>query len=445
VIEERSKKLAVTMSKLYRRGAERNIRKIIAKSHSADMAGVLESLETEERISIFQLVPTVEMKAQILSHMSQSLQGEISLVLNPNEVQEILSQMQTDDAADLLSHLPEELSKAILKGMPLEDVQEVEELMGYPDDSAGAIMNPEVLTLDENQTVSQAIQKIQDSEEDLISFYVYVVNDAGHLVGVLSLKQLILHRPQVILKDIMETGVISVEVITSQMEVAKIVEKYDFLALPVIDTDKKLLGVITVDDVIDVIREEASEEMLSRGMAGFSGEESFWGHFRARLPWFFVCLMGGLICFYALYGGVFRQNSNVPWELICMIPMALFLVTILSNQTATLTVDFLRSGKNITDGWTLFFKQEFMLAFFMGALLSVVSLGLLLTLNVENESYYLFSLSFLVLVIISVLLSIFTPILYQRWSEDVSVATIPISVIVSNVASILILAAFGHF
>jgi magnesium transporter len=445
VIEERTKKLAVTMSKLYRRGAERNIRKIIAKSHSADMAGVLESLETDERISIFQLVPTVEMKAQILSHMSQSLQGEISLVLSPNEVQEILSQMQTDDAADLLSHLPEDLSKAILKGMPLEDVQEVEELMGYPDDSAGAIMTPEVLTLDENQTVAEAIQKIQDSEEDLISFYVYVVNGAGHLVGVLSLKQLILHRPHVVLKDIMETGVISVEVITEQMEVAKIVEKYDFLALPVIDTDKKLMGVITVDDVIDVIREEASEEMLSRGMAGFSGEESFWGHFRARLPWFFICLVGGLICFYALYGGVFRQNANVPWELVCMIPMALFLVTILSNQTATLTVDFLRSGKNINEGWTLFFKQEFMLAFFMGALLSVVSLGLLLTLNVANESYYLFSLSFLMLVIVSVLLSIFTPIVYQRWTEEVSVATIPISVIGSNVISILILAAFGHF
>lgn len=443
MIDERTKKLAVTMSKLYRRGAERNIRKIIAKSHSADMAGVLDSLETDERISIFQLVPTVEMKAQILSHMSQSRQEEISLVLNPTEVQEILSQMQADDAADLLSHLPEELSKAILKEMPLEDVQEVEELMGYPDDSAGAIMTSEVLSLNENQTVSEAIQKIQDSEEDLISFYVYVVNDAGHLVGVLSLKQLILHKPAILLKDIMETGVMSVEVVTGQMEVAKIVEKYDFLALPVVDTEKKLMGVITVDDVIDVIREEASDEMISRGMAGYSGEQSFWEHFRARLPWFFLCLIGGLICFYSLYGGLFKHNQNIPWELVCMIPMALFLVTILSNQTATLAVDHLRSGKSKSEGWKALFKQEFTLAFFMGVMLSVVSLGLLLSMPVAREMYYLFSLSFLILVIASVLLSIFIPMGYQKWSEEVSVSTIPVSVIASNVASILILAAFG--
>lgn len=433
------------MSKLYRRGAERNIRKIIAKSHSADMAGVLESLETDERISIFQLVPTVEMKAQILSHMSQGLQEEISLILNPNEVQEILSQMQTDDAAALLSHLPEDLSKAILKEMPLEDVQEVEELMGYPDDSAGAMMTPEVLSFNESQTVSEAIQKIQDSDEDLISFYVYVVNDQGHLVGVLSLKQLILHKPTMILKDFMETGVIAVEVITPQMDVARIVEKYDFLALPVIDTEKKLVGVITVDDVIDVIREEASDEMISQGMAGGGGDETFWGHFRARLPWFFLCLSAGLICFFSLYGNFFRAHGVAPWEFVCMMPMALFLVTILSNQTATLSVDYLRSGKYKTEGWGILFKQEFTLAFFMGALLSIVSLILLLSLPVDNELYYLFSFSFLVLVLVSVLLSVFIPMGYQKWTKEVSVAAIPVSVIFSNVVSILILAIFGRF
>lgn len=442
MIEERTKKLAATVSKLYRRGAERNIRKIIAKSHSADIASVLEILDADERVSIFQMTPSLDMKAQILSHLNQPLQEEISVVLNPQEVQEILGKMPTDDAADLLNHLPEDLSKQLLKGMSTEDVQEVEELMGYPDDSAGAMMSPEVLSIDENMTVSEAIKFIQDSDESIITFYVYVTNDAHQLVGVLSLKQLILHRPNIILKDIMETDVISVEVITEQIHVAKIVEKYDFLALPVVDNAKNLVGVITVDDVIDVIREEASDELMSRGMAG-GKYENFWDHFRARLPWFFLCLFGGLICFYALYSGLFRKQASTPWEIVSMIPMALFLVTILSNQTATLAVDVLRSGKDKISGLMPLIKQEFTLAFFMGALLSFVSLAILLMLPIESELYYLFSMSFLVLVLSSVLLSIFVPWGYKRWTDEVNVSMIPLSVILSNVLSILILSVFS--
>lgn len=444
MIEERTRKLAATVSKLYRRGAERNIKKIIAKSHSADIAGVLEVLEADERVTVFQMVPSVEMKAQILSHLNESLQEEISVVLNPQEVQEIVGQMQADDAADLLGHLPEDLSRQLLKGMPSEDVQEVEELMGYPDDSAGALMTPDVLSLDENMSVSEAIKVIQESDEDMIYFYVYVINEAHQLVGVLSLKQLILHKPTVILKDIMEPDVMSVDVTTSQIEVSKIVEKYDFLALPVVDNAKNLMGVITVDDVIDVIREEASDELLSRGMAGNTAQDTFWDHFMARLPWFFICLAGGLVCFYSLYRGLLRNHYDIPWELVCMIPMALFLVTILANQTATLSVDFFRSGKENIAGLFPIIKQEFMLAFFMGAALSAISLCIFILLSVKNEVYYIFSISFLVIVICAVLLSISIPWGYKKWAGEVDISVIPLSVILSNVLSILILSAFSY-
>jgi len=445
VIEERTRKLAATVSKLYRRGAERNIKKIIAKSHSADIAGVLEALDADERLSLFQMVPSLEMKAQILSHLNETLQEEISVVLNPQEVQEILAQMPVDDAADLLGHLPEDLSKQILKGMSTEDVQEVEELMGYPDDSAGALMTSEVLSVDETVTVSEAIRVIQESDESMVLFYIYITNDAHQLVGVLSLKQLILHKPNQILKDIMETDVMSVDVTTAQVEVAKMVEKYDFLALPVVDTAKNLVGVITVDDVIDVIREEASDELMSRGMAGASGYENFWDHFRARLPWFFLCLFGGVVCFFTLYKGVANKYQDIPWELMCMIPMALFLVTILSNQTASLAVETFRIGTEKFEGLWPVIKQEFTLAFFMGALLSFVSLGIFLMLPIKNEIYYLFSMSFLLLVVCSVLLSIFIPWGFKQWRGEISVSAIPISVILSNVLSIMILSAFSYF
>lgn len=444
MIEERTRKLAVTVSKLYRRGAERNIKKIIAKSHGADIAAVLEILDADERLSIFQMVPSLELKADILSRLGETLQEEISVVLNPQEVQEILGQMPTDDAADLLGHLPEDLSKQLMKGMSTEDVQEVEELMGYPDDSAGALMTPQVLSVDQTLTVAEAIQFIQQTDEDLITFYIYVTNEAHQLVGVLSLKQLLLHKPHIVLKDIMETDVISVEVTTDQIEVAKIVEKYDFLAVPVVDHSKNLVGVITVDDVIDVIREEASDELLSRGMAGGGGEEGFWDHFVARVPWFFLCLFGGLICFYSLYMGLYNRHHDIPWQLICMIPMAQFLVTILSNQTASLALEFFRSGEDKIKGLSGILKQEFMLSFFMGTLLSFISLSIFILLRVENEIYYLFSLSFLVLVTSSVLLSIFIPWGFKRASLEMNASIIPLAVILSNVLSVLILSLFAY-
>jgi magnesium transporter len=317
--------------------------------------------------------------------------------------------------------------------------------MGYPDDSAGALMTPQVLSLEQNLLVSDAIKFIQDSDEDLITFYIYVTNEVHQLVGVLSLKQLILHKPSVVIKDIMETDVISVEVTTDELEVAKIVEKYDFLALPVVDNSKNLMGVITVDDVIDVIREEASDELLSRGMAGDGGEDGFWDHFVARVPWFFLCLFGGLLCFYSLYKGLFTRHDQIPWQLICMIPMAQFLVTILSNQTASLAVDFFRSGRYNVEGLSGILKQEFMLSFFMGALLSFISLSIFILLRVENEIYSLFSFSFLVLVMSSVLLSIFIPLGFKKWATELNASVIPLSVILSNVLSILILSLFAYF
>lgn len=444
MIEERTRKLAANVSKLYRRSADRNIKNIIAKSHSADLAGMLEVLDADERVSIFQMVSSAKIKAEILSHLSPALQEEISVVLNPSEVQEILSQMSTDDAADLLGHLPEELSKQILKGMSSEDVQEVEELMGYPEDTAGAIMTSEVLSMGQDLTVGETIRILQDSPDELITFYIYVINETNQLIGVSSLKQLLLNRPHVPLKEIMESDVISVEVSTDKEDVAKIVEKYDFLALPVVDSSKKLVGVITVDDVIDVIREEASEELLSRGMAGSVANENFLEHLYARAPWFIVCLIGGVMCFYVLYGGLSRHKEAMPWEIISLMPMAMFLVTILSNQTATLALDFFRGGSLKSQNLIDILKQELSLAFVLGLMLSLFSAAMLYALPVPQPVLYLFPLLFLLLVLMAVVVSIGVPLVSRMISGEAHVASVPVAVIISNVVAIFILSILAY-
>ena len=285
-MDRRTKMLSTTMVKLLNRGAEENIRRILEKTHDADVASVLEVMDTEARISIFQLIPDKQRQSNILSHMGKSFQAEIAHVFEIHNLQELIGCMDSDDAADLLGHLPDELSKRVLSGLHKDELQEVEELMSYPEDSAGGLMSSEFLTIHETLNVEDSIKKIQAIDEDLISFYIYVVNDASQLVGVLSLKQLLLSRPQEILKDVMSTDVITVDIATDQNEVAKIVEKYDFLSLPVINKKRELVGVITVDDVIDVIREEAAEDIQAMGMGGADLDESYWTHINPGFPGF---------------------------------------------------------------------------------------------------------------------------------------------------------------
>lgn len=347
MMDSRTKMLIATITKLFRRGAEGNIRRILDRTHTADIASVLENLETEERISIFQMVRDVSQKAEIVSYLSESLQEELLSILDSTEVQVLVSQMDRDDAADLLRNLPEEVSKSILNSMVQEDSQEVEELMSYPEDSAGAMMSSEVFSLKEAMTVAEAVQALQKDEGDIVTFYVYVANESDQLVGVLSLKQLLLFRPSTKLKDIMSTNTISVAVSTSQADVARIVEKYDFLSLPVVDETNKLVGVITVDDVIDVIREEAEEDLMAMGRAGGSTRDDVLSHFKARFLWSFLSFLGGVVCYYLIYYTTLKQHPdfhlNPWWNLFAIIPLMLTMGSTTGHQATTLSVGSIRS------------------------------------------------------------------------------------------------------
>jgi magnesium transporter len=375
-VDQKTKLLANSITKLLKRGAERNIRRMINKTHDADVASVLEIFDTEARISVFQLISDPERQAHILSHLNKKFQVEIAHIFEIEKLQQLLGIMDSDDAADLLGHLPDELSQLALRGLNKDELQEVEELMSYPEDSAGGLMSSEFLTIEESLTVSESIQKIQSMDEDLISFYIYVVNESSRLVGVLSLKQLLLSRPQDALKDIMSTDVISVNIATDQNEVARVVEKYDFLSLPVIDENNDLVGVITVDDVIDVIREEAAEDIQAMGMGGAGLDESYWTHIRARVPWLSLALSGGVLCFFILWTTLKPfQIDPTLMSAICLLPLTFFLVSTLSSQTVTMLVSFLRTHAASTPKSWSDLKKEFFVGLSLSLLMCVLFLG----------------------------------------------------------------------
>lgn len=447
MIEERTRMLIATVHKLMTRGARPNIVRILKKTHAADLALLLQYLVPEERIEIFQMVEPIEQRAEVLSHMESEFQEEFVQILSKEELLRLVALMDTDDAADLLGALPEEESKEILSQMVKEDSQEVADLMGYPEDSAGGLMSSEYISFNQSLSVQQAIETIQkQGDAGHVTFYLYVVNDNRQLVGVVSLKQLLLSKRQDLLKVIMFTDVISVRVDTDQDDVANIVEKYDFLALPVVDGNNELVGVITVDDVIDVIRESAEEDLLAMGRAGWGVSVSFLDHLKARLPWVCLAFLGGSLCFSLVY--LFGRSSNTGselgslWLITAFIPLILSLGATTGSQAATVVVGAIRSGRfDMGKARAQIFK-EFKLAGVIGLTVGLVVFGLTEALFSPYQLSLVFSVAVLTQIVLSVSVGSLIPILLYRAGVDPTAVSVPLFTILADFAAIGVL--FGY-
>jgi magnesium transporter len=267
---------------------------LLEKSHPADIAQVLDLLREADRKAVFDLIRSHEDRAEVFCLLQFAARADLLAGLEPDNAGRILRHMSADDAAEILRQIPREHADEILTAMG-EQAEQVERLLGYLADTAGAIMSPEYFALLENLTVKEAIERIQLHGEAEASFYVYVVDERNYLVGVLSLRQLIMQPPYTQLRDCMVADPIRVTTDTDQEEVAQMVARYDLLAVPVVDTSSRLVGVVTVDDVIDVMREEATEDILK--MAGTTVEEvtspGVWRGAWIRFPWLAASFIGG--------------------------------------------------------------------------------------------------------------------------------------------------------
>lgn len=257
-------------------------------SHPADIAHLLEPLPLQTQVEIL-LAIDPEVAAEALTELDERVRVEILESMPPEIGGEFLSSMSPDDAADVLDELEEDHRDEILSSLDTEDAAEIRTLMAYDPETAGGVMNTEVFALDQSLTVDQAIAKMRAGIEDTeIPYYAYVVDDTRHLLGVLSLRDLMLARPGTTLADrVAGQNVISVKADTDEEEVARVISHYNFTALPVVDDDGAFLGVVTHDDVMDILQETASEDML--GMVGAGQDESVdtpWKEsVKMRLPW----------------------------------------------------------------------------------------------------------------------------------------------------------------
>ncbi|MFA9497034.1 MAG: magnesium transporter [Deltaproteobacteria bacterium] len=381
--------LVESVKRLLRRDATTRLRKIVKKTHAADLSLVFHSLSIPNQGRLFNLIDDIEIKGEVFSNVGEDTVLNLIEDLNLDDVVEILDLMPKDDVADLLGRLPVEKSDVILEMMKKEGSEEVEGLLHYGDDTAGGIMVPDFIALREDTTARAAIESLQEEHLDVeMPFYLYVVDANGKLIGVSSLRQLVVVPPNTPLKDFMTTDVFAVKTDMDQEEVAKIVARYDILAVPVVDDTNQLVGIVTVDDVIDIIREEATEDILKMAGAGgdFVETKSIFKNIKMRMPWLFASCIGGIIASFII--GYFQESLSKLAYLAAFIPVIMGMGGNIGVQSATITVRGLATGRlNIRDIWSVVSKQ-LMVGLILGLLYGTV-VGLVAQLKYSRELFAL--------------------------------------------------------
>lgn len=369
--------LLENLRKLLRRGAHRNVRNILQKMHAADIAYLFRYLNEVEQFKIFRLLENSDMASEIISHVDTPTGARILTQLDRKKAAEILQEMDPDDEVNLLKEVDPEIKEEILLHLSDTEAESIEEQFQYPEDSAGRIMNTNCFTLHQEMTVSQAIEALQSKGEESTEmvFYVYVVDGNDHLVGVCSLRQLLMVPAQTRLQRIMTTEVVSVSPETDQEEVAKLVERYDLLALPVVDEEKHILGIVTVDDVIDVIRYEATEDIMK--MVGTGDEylnRSILRSARMRMPWLLAAFLGGFIGiqFLKMFDATLREIVSLAFFLPIIIAMG----GNIGITSMTIVVRGLATGRISIRELRRVIIKELSVAVLLGTLYGIVLMGL---------------------------------------------------------------------
>lgn len=439
MLDSRLKILISSVRKLLRRNALKNIQIILDKTHAADIAVILKELDQQERSVLLGLKIPIEKKSEIISHLDENIQKEVVEQLDRAQVTAIVTEMDTDDAADLLGNLSDELSQTILDSMETDEKREVTDLMKYPEDTAGGLMSSDYLAFPQHLTVAEVISQIQSDENNAsVTFYIYVVDDAHKLSGVVSLKEIILSKPRETLKEIMTPDVVSVPLEMDQVEVSKIVERYDFLSVPVVDETNTLMGVITVDDIIDVIREEAQENLLAMGLVSASDDESPWGRIKARSAWLLVTYIGGVICYNFIWSLLYEKTSQSWLAVTASLPIILAMSSAVGLQSATSMVNALISESLDFKAIKKLLQNEMICSLVFGVVFGLLSMTLSL---LAGETFFIsgfMALSLFAQLVCSVAIGALIPLAMKRIGVDPTVASVSLFLATSNITAVLI-------
>jgi magnesium transporter len=416
------------VKRLNRRKATGHLLKLISKTHPADMAWVFRHLSKEERNDVFPIIARTNLIGEFLSELDKSIMLSLVEDLSNEFMAGVISKMPTDDAVDLIAALPQEVAENICKHMNKEDREEVNELLQYDPQTAGGLMSTDYMYLDEELSVGEAIAKVQKrSEEKEMVFYLYITHGEGKLAGVVSLRELLMHPPHRLLKNIMQPNVISVTTDTDQEEVAHMVSQYNILAVPVVDSSYTLVGIVTVDDIIDVIREEATEDFLQMAGVGKDREillKSTSANAMIRAPWLLATWLGGVMGIFVINS--FTHELNQVLALASFIPIVLGMGGNIATQSSTIIVRGIATGRIHMDQFFKIIFKEMRVGLILGVLYGIL-LGVFAYFGYAEPKLLgvVVGISIFFSMSMSAMMGAFIPLVLKRFDIDAAVATGP--------------------
>jgi magnesium transporter len=414
--------------------------------HPADIAEMMDDLSIEEAKFIYLLLDD-EKASDVLIEIPDNDRKRFLKVLPPEIIaSKFIEHMDSDDAADIVADLDEEIKKEVLK--ELEDIEhsgDIVDLLEYNEDSAGGIMAKELILVNENWTVATCLKEIgiQAEEVDEI-YYVYVVDDTRKLKGVLSIKKLILSQTNTKISNIYDADVTMVNTNARQEEVAELMDKYDLVAIPVVDDIGRLKGRITFDDVIDIVREEAEKDYQM--VSGITGDvepgDKVWEVMRARFPWLLIGLLGGILG--AVVLSSHAESLKTVTELAFFIPLIAAMAGNVGVQSSSIVVQSIASGVKDLETTTSKLLKEISVAFFTASIFAVlIFLYNLFNSNGNMSLTYTVSLSLFIVILFASFFGTIIPMVLNRFKIDPALATGPFITTMNDILGLLIYLLIG--
>nr|WP_246431408.1 magnesium transporter [Winogradskyella flava] len=417
---------------------DKELKLLLHEYHYADIAEVLDELDHDDAVYVIKLLDS-GLTSDILMELDEDNREKILKNLSAKEIAEEVEELDTDDAADIIAELPEERQEAVISQIEDEEHKaEIQELLAYDDNTAGSLMAKELVKVYETWTVAGCLRRIRGQAKEVTRVHsIYVVDKEEKLIGRLSLKDLIVAKSDQKIADIAKDNVDFVHVNDDDEDVAKVMAKYDLEAIPVVDDNQTLLGRITIDDIVDVLKEEAEKDyQLAAGLTGdVEADDSIIELTRARLPWLFLGLIGGVGAFIIMEG--FQEAFSQYAVLFFFTPLIAAMAGNVGVQSSAIIVQGL-ANDDVKGSVNNRLIKEMLLAALNGVILAVFLLLFIWIYIGELDKAIAISVSLVAVIIIAGLIGTFVPLFLDKRGIDPAIATGPFITTSNDILGILL-------
>ncbi|MBY0433249.1 MAG: magnesium transporter [Cyclobacteriaceae bacterium] len=401
------------------------IRESLADINPADITALLYEFNSEESKYVLDILP-LDVRAQIINDLDSETRTAFLKVYSPTEIAEVLNLLDSDDVADILNELPIKVTEEVMAGLDAVLKSQVIDLLRYDENIAGGLMAKELIKARSNWSVVQCVEEIRKQAENVTKFYtVFVVDEQDKLLGKVALQDIVISDANKLVADIYEQDIVSVETYTPDTEVAEIMKKYDLESVPVVNAQGQLVGRITIDDVVDVITEQADEDrqLMSGITEDVEEDDSVWKNTRARLPWLLIGIFGGMLS--ARFMGLFEAELARVTAIAFFVPLIQATGGNVGIQSSSLVVQSLASTGFVEEGlWQRLLKVLFV-ALLNGFFLSVIVFGANWLFIGNQQLSLVVSIALFSVVVFASLIGTITPLILDRFGFNPAVASGP--------------------